>query len=222
MFKELIDRLRVNKQQLLNSNVTNILTKNKSIEIPIAFDINISKEDSIYRLEISDYISIVDYVEKMKLIDKFGMLDLISNSVLWNSVKQRVNKGIYYVISINNHLYNILINGETLKIDERIKNNDIIEEKIITFNTNNNEYKYCSFKHDKTGNTFYTKYYDKNRPFNLGALDLSEEETFSGISSIVFYLDSIEEITSIFDIELLKKYVLNDLCKNSPQRKKVL
>ena len=41
-----------------------------------------------------------------------NILNLICNSVLWTNEKQKINKGIYYVINIANRLYNILFNDK--------------------------------------------------------------------------------------------------------------
>lgn len=222
MFKELIDKLKLKKKQLQNCNME-VVEKTD-------FEITISKKNNIFKIEISDYISIINYVDKMKSDNQFYLLDLISNGILWNSQKQKINKGIYYVISVDNRLYNILINDEMVKIDERIKieideqtnKNDITEEKIITVNTNNNEFRYCSLKHDKTGSTFYTKYYSKNGVFGLDNFDLSEKETYDEISSIVYNLESIDGIENIIDIKLLRKYILDELGKDSLHRTKTL
>ena len=79
---------------------------------------------------------------------------------------------------------------------------------------------FFSAKHDKTGNTFYTRYYNKNRLYSLGALELHEEETYDEVNSVIHNLESIEGIENILDIELLKTNILEYLDENLPQRKK--
>lgn len=230
MSKDLIDKLKVTKKNLQNSIINNKNIKNKPVEEHYNFKITISAEKNIYKVEISDYISISDYIQKMKSSDEFRILHLICNSVLWNSDKQKVNKGTYYVITIDNGIYNILLTEEKIKInkrtkikiDEQTQKENITQERVITFDINNNEYHYFSAKHDKIGNTFYTRYYSKNRLFSLGALDLSREETYDEIKSIIYNLESIEGIQNILDVQLLKDNILDDLCNNSPQRKKTL
>ena len=148
--------------------------------------------------------------------------------MLWNSNKQKVNKGTYYVITIDNRIYNILFNGDKIIIDERTKieldeptqKENITQERVITININKNEFHYFSAKHDKTGNTFYTRYYNKNRLYSLGALELHEEETYDEVNSVIHNLESIEGIENILDIELLKTNILEYLDENLPQRKK--
>ncbi len=222
MLKELINRLRAKKQQLDNLNDSSDSLVDKIIEEQNVFNIAISEENNIYRVDISDYISMTDYVERIKANDEFNLLDLISNNILWNSNMQKVNKGTYYALIVGNRLYNILINGDDLAIDERTKIDDIItEERIIRFNISDSNYHYFSAKHYKT-DTFYTKYYDKKSLVSLGKLDLSAEETFEEISSIVCNLDDIALIANIFDTSLIKKYILDDLSKNPPQIKKVI
>ncbi|MBP3635623.1 MAG: hypothetical protein J6J17_04150 [Bacilli bacterium] len=212
MFTEIINKLKKKKQELQNLN-------NMPIEEKTTFDITIAKENNIYKMEISDYISIVDYVERTDLIDEFGVTDMISNGVLWNSKKQKVNKGIYYVLIVDGRLYNIFINGNDLAIDERTKINDITEERIIYFNTITSDYHYFSAKHDKTGSTFYTKYYSKNG-FDFGKLKFSKEEAYEEINNVISNLESIEKIICLIDIDLLKTGILNDIGNESLQKKK--
>ena len=150
------------------------------------------------------------------------MLDLVCLSVLWNSDKQKVNKGTYYVISVDNRLYNILFTDEKIYIDERTKKEideqtqkeNITQERVITFYTNTNEYNYYSAKHEANRNTYYTKYYNKKRIYSLGALDLTEEETYDEVKSVISNLENIKGIETILDVELLKEHVLNDLHKD--------
>ncbi len=221
MFRELIDKLKTKKKQLQNYATTNENTENKPIEKQNDSEITISSENNIFKIEISGYISIGDYVNKMESNDEFHILNLLCNCVIWNSGKQKINKGTYYVISIGNRLYNILFTDEKLMIDERTKiefdeqtqKENITEERVITFKINKNEYHYFEAKHDKTGNTFYTRYYNKNRLFSLGTLDLQLQEAYDEISSVIYNLESINGIENIIDIDFLKKQVLEDLDK---------
>jgi len=181
------------------------------------FNINIDKIDDVLKMEISDYISITDYVEKMKEIDKYNLLDLVCNSVLWNSKKQLVNKGTYYILSYDGRLYNIILNEEGLKLDERIKVDGITEEKVIRINSNN-DYSFSSLKHDKTGSTFYTKFYD-NSTLKMGRLELSESKAYEQIETLIKNLKEDERISDILDIKQVEN-VLKDIKKKSGQIKK--
>jgi len=181
------------------------------------FNINIDKIDDVLKMEISDYITITDYFEKMKEIDKYNLLDLVCNSVLWNSRKQLVNKGTYYILSYNGRLYNIILNEEGLKLDERVKIDDITEEKVIRINVNN-DYSFSSLKHDKTGSTFYTKFYDTN-PIKMGNLELSESEAYKQIELLIKNLKEDERICSIFNVEQLEN-ILKDIEKKNNSIKK--
>lgn len=230
MFRELIYKLKTKKKKLQDYATNSETIENKPIEEQNDFEITISSESNIFKIVISDYISIGDYVKKMESSVEFHILDLLCNCVLWNSGKQKVNKGTYYVISNGNRLYNILFTDEKLMIDERTKiefdeqaqKENITEERVITFDINTNEYHYFGAKHDKTGDTFYTRYYNKNRLFSMGTLDLSAKETYDEISSVIYNLEGINGIENIINIKLLKKQVLEDLDKNLPQRKKIL
>lgn len=214
MIVELINKLKSKKQQLQNSVSYNTYIEDQKI----AFEIRLSKEYNFFKMEISDYVSIVDYVERMRLIDNFGLESLISNAILWNSGKQKVNKGLYYVVPINNRLYNIFIEGNHIKIDERIKTNDITEEKIVSLDIENNDYSYTIHRHDNTGNTFYTRYFNKSG-FSFGKLDLSVEDFSKSINSLIHNLENIDNIRNIVDIELLREYILGDLEKSILQKK---
>lgn len=221
MLSELIDKLKANKKNLQNYVTTNETTESKPLEKQNDFEITISSDNNIFKIEISNYISIDDYIKKMKSNDKFHILNLLCNCVLWNSTKQKINKGTYYVISIDNRLFNILFTDDELIIDERTKidfdeqtqKENITGEKVITFEINKNEYHYFEAKHDKTGDTFYTRYYDKNRLFSMGILDLSLQETYDEISSVIGNLESIKGIENIIDTNMLKKQILEDLDK---------
>ena len=227
MFRELINKLKVRKQQLQKHKTNNDIVETKLQE---EIDVKISKQDNIFKIEIDDYISIADFVNKTNSGDEYRILGMLCNCVLWNSGNQKVNKGVYYLIIIDNRIYNILFTKDKIKIDERIKlrideysnKENIIQERVITYNLNKNEYSYYSAKHESDGNTYYTKYYNKNRKYSLGELDLSEEETFEEVNSVFSNLETINGIKNILDIETLKDFILKDLSNNSFQRKKTL
>ena len=211
MFKELIDKLKAKKKQLQNYRIENNTMETKTVEQNKSH-ITISVQNKISKIEINDYISMEDYEKIMKSSEEYQILELLCNCVLWNSNKQRVNKGTYYVIIVDNRIYNILFTGDKIKIDERTKiqldeqtqKENITQERAITLNINKNEYRYYSAKHDKTGNTFYIKYYNKNRLYSLGTLDLNKEEAYEEINSVIHNLENIEGIKNILNIPFLK------------------
>lgn len=219
MFRELIDRLKINKKQLQNASINNDVIKKELEEKNV--DITVSTQDNISKIEISDYISIGVYVEKIKSMDEYNILDLLCNCVLWNNFKQKVNKGIYYVITIDKCIYNILFTNEQIIIDERInkeldeqtQKENIIQERVIRYNINKSKYHYYSAKHESNRNTYYTKYYDRNREYSLGLLDLTDDEAYEEIGSVIYNLEHIKGIEKILDIDLLKENILNDLSK---------
>jgi len=210
-----------NKKQndtLIDSNISSNIKEENNVNI------NITKENNIIKIEISDYISMVEFDDKIKSSDEYSVLDLLCLSLSWNTSRQKVNKGTYYIIITDNRIYNILINDGKIKIDERTQialdeqtqKENIIEERLITFNIDEEKYRYYTAKHEQNRNTYYTKYYDKNRTYSLGALDLSEEEALSEIKEVFYNLEGIEGINNILDIELLKSYKANDLRKINP------
>lgn len=231
MFKELIDKLKQRRNKIQNYRTNNEKIKTGiKVHEEKQVEIIVSSQNNITKIEIPDYVCIGDFVDKKNYGEEYKILDLLCNCVLWNSGKQKVNKGIYYVIIIDNRIYNILFTDDKIQIDERIKpifdevtnKENITQERVITYLPNQNKYRYYSAKHESDGNTYYTKYYNKNREYSLGTLDLTEEETFEEVASVISNLESITGIETILDIELLKEQILNDLSKNSLQRKKKL
>lgn len=217
MLKGLVDSLKEKKkrlQELKNSN------NNKEEK---TFDITISKDNNVCKIEISDYLLVNDYVERMKLIDENNLGKLLSFNILWNSEKQRINKGTFYLINSNDNFYNILINDDIIKIDQRNKDGNITEEKILSFDKNTQDYNYCSLKHNETGSTIFTKYYSK-KSTNVKNLELSKNEAFYDIYSIACNLENIDGIDNILSIDLLKYQVLNDISRRlfSKSKSKVL
>ena len=99
-------------------------------------DILISRQEDYDKVMVADYYTINQYVEKMREIDQYGIENMLNNSVVWNSGKQRVNKGNYYLFRHNNNLYNILVNDEQIRIDERIPIGEETLNRVITFYSN--------------------------------------------------------------------------------------
>lgn len=173
MFRKIF---RKNNQKQNNTQIDPLINSNTKEESN--FNINITKVNNIIKIEISDYISMIEFDDKIKSGDEYRVLDLLCTSVLWNNSRQKVNKGTYYIIIIDNRIYNTLINEGKIKIDERTQKalgkqaqkENIIDERLITFNINEEKYRYYTAKHEQNRNTYYTKYYDKNRAYSLGHL----------------------------------------------------
>ena len=226
MVRDLINKLKLKKQKV------EILTINKKTQEydESTIDIFISKSNDIYKMNISDYIKAPDYKKKLEETDSYGLYNLISMSVLWNTEKQMINKGLYYVAvidepfpyitSIKSLLYNILIGEKEIIIDERKALEDnTIEERIVRVNKNNySDYQFTYFRHDESGNTIDTKYYLKDK-YGLDEIELSEELTMEEILSIKIYLRNIKELNSINDIQNILKYIVDDLKNRSDSNK---
>ena len=228
MFKELIDKLKLRKLWLENYKHNKTVIQSDEINENKNIVINVTNENDFYKIEIPYYISLEDYVNKMESSDEYNILDSLCNCVIYNSEKKKVNKGIYYVITNGNSLYNILLNDEKIIISERIKlaideetrKENITQERVITFYINNNEYNYFSAKHDSSRDTYYIKYYNKNRGYSLGELDLNVKDTLEEISSVIYNMENINEVEKILDIDYLKIYILDDLKNECIQKKK--
>ena len=202
MFKELISKLKLRKIKLEECN-----THDKDIENNNIVNINVYEEDGFYKIEIPNYVSMSDYINMTNAGDNYAVLSNISNSVLWNSRMQKIEKGNYYVLSHNDRVYNILVNNENIIIDERIqkdyddeRNKDnITEERVVHFSLHTKEYRYTMFKHDKTGDTYYVKY-GGLKGYDLGELELSEEDTFYEIKKylIIYFMFKVLKIYLIY------------------------
>lgn len=205
--------------------------KNNSIEeIKSIPTITITRENNIDKVEISDYMLVGDYVKTMEKQGEYALLDEICNSVLWNNSKQKINKGTYYVITIGNRTYNILINSDKIRISVRTKikldttlaKENITLENILHYNINTNSYGFSIFKHDKIGSTFFHKYYNKNKTFDLGELELTKEEACEKIEEFITLLEVCNETNNVLNIDLLKTNILEDLKNELNQAKKIL
>jgi hypothetical protein len=206
MLKELIEKYLKKKQRSIKSVVQDSDRKQQ-------FDITITRNGNVIKIDVSDYISIIDYVDRMKELDQFNLLDLLGNAVLWNSKIQGVNKGTYFVITHGDYLYNVLIGGEETIIDERIKVDDHTVEKHVNLHING-EYNYTHFKHDKVGSTYYTMYYSK-KGFPIKSFELSKEDAYEGISELLSRFELIPGVSDILDINVFRSSILDDLVLRS-------
>lgn len=218
MFSEMIDRLKAIKENLFNFKKNDESLQKKET----TFDIKLTKNDGIFKLEISDYISVINYIERMELIDNYNVTPLLSTMVFWNSKKQKVNKGTYYIIEYDNIIYNILINDFNIYVDQKEKINGITEEKVIYYNSEDNTYYYSSLKHRENGSTFFTKFYNSSGVSLVPESMLSREEVFEDISLILCNLKKINGIEKIFDTSLFEKYILDRLDIDTLQNKKTI
>lgn len=202
MLKELINKYLKRKKEVTTSVVEQIEEKQE-------FDITISRSNNIFMVEISDYISICDFVERMKEIDQYNLLDLIGNAVLWNGKRQKVNKGSYFVIIHEGYVYNILLGECETIIDERVKVDDHTVEKHITLHQDG-EYNYTHFKHDKVGSTYYTMYYS-SKGFPIKNFELSKEDAYKGISELLNRFELVPSSEDILDVNIFRNAILDDL-----------
>lgn len=205
MLKELIDKYLRRKKV--------VEEKLQPIEEKQVFDISISRCNNVFMVDVSDYVTIGDYVERMHEIDNYNLLDLIGNAVLWNSKRQRVNKGTYYVIMYEGYLYNILLGEEETIIDERVKVDDHTVEKHIDLHKNG-EYNFTHFKHDKVGSTYYTMYYSK-KGFPIKNFELSKEAAYELISDLLSRFELVPSSDNILDVNMFRDNVLDDLVPKS-------
>lgn len=205
MLKELIDKY-LRRKKVVEEKI-------QPVEEKQVFDISISRCNNVFIVDVSDYVTIGDYVERMHEIDNYNLLDLIGNAVLWNSKRQRVNKGTYYVIMHDGYLYNILLGEEETIIDERVKVDDHTVEKHIDLHKNG-DYNFTHFKHDKVGSTYYTMYYSK-KGFPIKNFELSKEDAYKLISDLLSRFELVPSSDNILDVNMFRENVLDDLVPKS-------
>ncbi len=169
-------------------------------------DMSISKEDDYFKVTVADYYTLSEYVEKMREIDKFGIEELLNNSVVWNSRKQRINKGTYFVFGHNNNLYNILVNDEQIRIDERIFIDEETLNRVITFYSGQS-YQYFRCIHDKNGSSRDCRYYKPNDDFPM--LELTREEFLQDFNATISSLKTFKPIDDILDLKKLDSYLFD-------------
>jgi len=183
--------------------------------------IKLSQENAYSKLIINDYYTIQDYVNKMKEIDKLGIDKLLNLSILWNSERQMINKGTYYIFSLNERLYNILINDEMIAIDERTPIGEHILNKVIKFTLNDNLFSYFRCKHDENGSSYDTRYYS---PKGALIMELSKMEFNDDFNSIISNLKDFKDIEKIIEVNKIKRLVreqnqeINDTDENTLTR----
>lgn len=167
-------------------------------------DIRILHKENYSKIIIADNYKIQDYSNKMQEIDTDGINELLNSSVIWNSHKQSVNKGNYYVFRHNDKFYNILINDENIKIDERTPVGEEILNKVFTFPIGNSGYRYFRCMHDKNGSSYDTRYYN---PAGTLIFELPKEEFLKDFNETIQNLISFKNIENILELNKLKNIV---------------
>lgn len=213
MFSKLIDKIKLRNRKMALV-VRGSEAAQKVEDLPLEMKISVTYDNDVYKIEIDDYMSISEYFEQMAIADTWGVNEHIGNSVLWNSRKQKINKGIIYVVLIDNRTYNFLLKDDEVIVDERINVDGDITERVVSYYSESDDYDFVKYKHDKTGDTYYTMYYSKNG-FPLKTLEFSKEEAFSEIAGELSRVDDISGIRSIIDVESLKQNILSDLVPSS-------
>jgi len=221
MFDELRKKLHALKVRITKKQQPEPITLTPPIlqDDNLPFTLETYLDGNMKVLKLSEYIPVTKYVEYLREHDEHDMLNSISNNILWNGGKQKVNKGIYFVIYDANRIYNILIQDGKVDVDERIKYEDgKTDERILHLDPTTGFYRYSSLKHDETGSTYYTKFYNKNG-VDMEFFALPFEEAYADISSMIANLQITPEAPRAVSIKTLNELVLQDMEKH-PQLKK--
>ncbi len=169
--------------------------------------ISISRQEDYDKVTVADYYTINQYIEKMKEVDDCDIEKSLNTSVVWNSGKQRVNKGTYFVFTHKGSLYNILINDDIIKIDERHILDKNTFNSVITFYNNSPLYEYFTCMHDEHGSTYDTRYYSSKGFTPIKAFEMTRSEVVDDWIFITRSLKTFKAIDEIVDMAKLDKYV---------------
>jgi len=104
MLRELIVKLQQLRKKTL---CTQSSTLNDS-SLTESFTIEVQENEGNTKVHISDFISIVDYANRMDELGASSVADKISMNILWNSSKQKIQKGDF-----QNGTYNTRKNQES-------------------------------------------------------------------------------------------------------------
>lgn len=206
MIRDFIDDLKRKRQRLVEFGSSKDFYEDEKQGV----DIIIDKHKNFFRMQISDYVNICEYSNKTDKEDIYGMSKKISMSVLWNSGKQKINKGTFFVFVDGDAIYNFWVNGNEIRIDERIKLEEESQERILRFNLDTNEYGFTFFKHDIFGSTFYTKYYH-SKGIDMGKLAFSKKEFADEVKLFLERISSVENVFEIIKLRLISERLFNDL-----------
>ena len=218
--KSLFLKLKSKKQkpQIVSQSIE--ATKKNTIDIPI------SLKDNIYKIEIKEDISLRDFVDKINSNEEYKVLDLIPNAVLLSLNK--INQGTYYVVTIDNRLYSILVNDKKIIIYERIKKEldenekssmigagieafgeHILQDRKIEIQLDDHNYSYSSLKHRMDKDTYYIRSYGKVK--NNIIRELTNKDAYNEINSVLCNLETIPGMETILNIGSLRILILDDI-----------
>ena len=170
-------------------------------------DISISRQEYYDKVIVADYYTINEYIETMREIDDYGIDKSLNTSVVWNGKRQTVNKGTYYVFGINGNLYNILINDEVVKIDERHIVDKHTFNSVVTFYNNSQMFEYFTCMHDENGSTYDTRYYSSKEDVAIKAFEMTRGEVVDDWIFITRSLKTFKAIDEIVDMSKLDEYI---------------
>ena len=193
-------RLNGGNQKLNNITLYNCFSNNDEKHI------DVEAEDDFLRVHIGDYLSLGEYDEELGKINRQEVKKMISISLLWNNIRQKINKGEYYIIYCGDAIYNVWLDGEEVKIDERIQKGEEVEEKILSFNMSSGKYWFSFLRHNSIGSTYYVENFNKSEEGIAGLND----EVFDAIYEFICHFDMVRDIENIVDFDFIKKILFED------------
>ncbi len=208
----LIDKLKELRTKLISHKTDSfdvslydeIVTKRKS------FNIDVFENNGLYKIEISDYISISDYLERIRVLNLEDIDSKLTSGVMWNGKKQCINKGIYFAFTHDDRQYCILKNENEIIIEERTKIGEEMQDKILEISLRDFKYHYFRCMHDKTGSSYDTRFYSRGSSV-IKKLELTREEFDDDFNGLVGRLSTFEYILDVIDILEINNLIISSI-----------
>ncbi len=200
-------------------------------EIPKEVEIEITVIGNMTKVDIKDDCNVVEYVETMKKRGQEWIEDKIPNATLFDK-STNIKRKTIYLFEKENKRYSCYTNDNIIHINERVmKENNHIDERIITIYKKEDNYVVCGMKHDESRSTYFVKSHEKKNPdyefFQLGkdnAIEIAKEvlsnlEKITGIDTII----NLDLIYERFGIERKRQNIshINPISINNDESSKV-
>lgn len=172
--------------------------------------ISVSNEDNITKIEITDTISIYDYLKYVEGTE-FGKLPLKVVFIDgYDFLSSSLTPQTIYIYKEDNKVYYVTDSDSSLRVIESVKGSEI-EELILDMNKKENTFRITKSLHDLSLSTIYCKSYPMEIDY-VPELTLDRLEAFDLTKSLIKRIGEIEELDKIANVYDLYKYtnVLDD------------
>ena len=176
-------------------NKSNVITKS---------DVSISLENGVHRMNISDSMPLNIFLEKVRELnpEDAKIILQLPLSILSND-SRNVTKGSYFWKDINNASYVIIINKDSIGINEKSQIDNIIVERMLYFDLRLNRFRISRSLHESQNNnsTIENKSFDSaiQQPKNnlIESFILEADEALEEADTLFKNVEHEEEILDI-------------------------